>query len=168
MFRIMLITVLSLTLLNSSVAYAENIYPYDKKINGDISSFENHIGQDILIPTWIPPEYDQVNVQYAEKEDHFSISYAMAHKHDGIISLLVQNGEVINTVHFRQMTLRNGRTAFYGEHRLRPFHYVPREAEEVFLYFYDGKLLYTLSMASRAFSSAKMKRILIKVANSMN
>ncbi|SFE60546.1 hypothetical protein SAMN05216378_3699 [Paenibacillus catalpae] len=169
MLKRMFVTVSMLSLLCSNAVYAGSRYPYDSNIRSDISTYEQQTGQHVLTPTWLPPNYEQINTRLAGKR-LLAITYAQEHRHDGSIDMQVISGVAeIKDIHLSKIKLENGRTAYFKEERLEgPFDNVPSDSDYVRLYFYDSGLLYTLGMGSKAISTVKMKRIIIKVANSMS
>lgn len=156
-----------LPLLIPYIVQADNDLPHHPQFKNLINDFEQHAGQHILLPTWLPPQYEEADVSLLFN-DRLEVKYAMKQKEDGTIRLNIQTRAVIYEKHLSKMTLANGKVAYFKVERLAdPFDYVPSDSDSVRLYFYDGKLLYSLSIGSRAVSTSNMKKIIIKIANSM-
>ncbi|MCM3628147.1 hypothetical protein M3194_12305 [Paenibacillus glycanilyticus] len=168
MFKKIIIALSLVLLLNSSVVYAGDPYPNHSKLRNDITMFEQKVSQHVLIPTWLPPKYKPIFARITRKT-HLTITYSQGWEiHDGEIELQVNSKSEIKETHLSKIKLENGTTAYFKEERLEgPFDNVPFDGDYVRLYFYDNNLLYTLGMGSKAINTAKMKRILIKIANSM-
>jgi hypothetical protein len=164
--RILFMIVL-LSLLHSEAVLAAHDLLNHKEIISIVVDYERRIGHHVLLPNWMPPRYDQASIRFTGNDD-LTITYAVGQKHDGTIALQMRDEAVINDIRLTKIRLKNGKTAFFKEERLEgPFDYVPTDGDYVRLYFYDDDLLYSLSMGSRAISTSKMKKIIIKIAASM-
>ncbi|MGO4110052.1 hypothetical protein [Paenibacillus sp. YAF4_2] len=162
--NVLIIFIMTLTLLGSSHVHANPDAAIHSEMTALIKSYEQDVGQRVLLPTWIPPKYTAKNLEYTAKD--LSITYMIKQRHDGMIKLDARKDHPLMDKYTLNILLDNGKLAYFnGERSDGPFD--SEYIGYVSLCFFDGNVLYDLHMHSRTIRFSKMKKIIVKVANSM-